>query len=52
VNAYEVNAGISVIAHKTVSSMPEHLECEVLQQIHLPLLLPIRFILPKINNKH
>ena len=31
VNAYEVKAGIGVIAGKTVWSMPEHFECEVLQ---------------------
>jgi len=29
VNAYEVKAGIGVIAGKTVWSMPESLECEV-----------------------
>jgi len=34
VNAYEVEAGIGVIAGKTVWSMPEHLECEVLQKVH------------------
>jgi len=32
VNAYEVEAGIGVIAGNTVWSMPEHLECEVLQK--------------------
>jgi len=32
VNAYEVKAGIGVIAGKTVWSMPERLECEVLQK--------------------
>ena len=32
VNAYEVKAGISVIAGNTVWSMPERLECEVLQK--------------------
>jgi len=32
VNAYEVEAGIGVIAGNTVRSMPEHLECEVLQK--------------------
>ena len=32
VNAYEVKAGIGVVAGKTVWSMPEHLECEVLQK--------------------
>ena len=33
VNAYEVKAGIGVIAFKTVWSMPERLECEVLQKV-------------------
>ena len=32
VNAYEVKAGIGVIAGKTVWSMPQHSECEVLQK--------------------
>ena len=32
VNAYEVKAGIGVITGNTVWSMPECLECEVLQQ--------------------
>ena len=32
VNAYEVDAGIGVIAGNTVWSMPERLECEVLQK--------------------
>jgi len=32
VNAYEVQAGIGVIAGNTVWSMPERLECEVLQK--------------------
>ena len=31
-NTYEVEAGIGVIAGNTVSSMPERLECEVLQK--------------------
>ena len=31
-NAYEVEAGIGVIAGNTVCSMPERLECEVLQK--------------------
>jgi len=31
VNAYEVEAGIGVIAGNTVWSMPKRLECEVLQ---------------------
>jgi len=32
VNAYEVEAGIGVFAGNTVWSMPERLECEVLQK--------------------
>ena len=32
VKAYEVEAGIGVIAGNTVWSMPERLECEVLQK--------------------
>ena len=32
VNAYKVEAGIGVIAGNTVWSMPERLECEVLQK--------------------
>ena len=32
VNAYEVEAGIGVIGGNTVWSMPERLECEVLQK--------------------
>ena len=32
VNAYEVKAGIGVIAGNIVWSMPERLECEVLQK--------------------
>jgi len=32
VNAYEVEAGIGVIAGNTVWSMPERLECEVIQK--------------------
>ena len=32
VNAYEVKAGIGVIAGNTVWSMPERLECELLQK--------------------
>ena len=32
VNVYEVQAGIGVIAGNTVWSMPERLECEVLQK--------------------
>ena len=33
VNAYEVKVGIGVIAGNTVWSMPERLECEVLQKV-------------------
>jgi len=33
VNAYEVKAGIGVIAVNTVWSMPEHLESEVLHKM-------------------
>ena len=36
VNAYEVKAGIGVIADETVWSMPERLECEVLRKEPLP----------------
>ena len=31
-NAYDLKAGNGVIAGNTVWSMPEHLECEVLQK--------------------
>ena len=31
-NAYEVKVGIGIIADNTVLSMPERLECEVLQK--------------------
>jgi len=33
VNAYEVEAGIGVVAGSAVWSMPERLECEVLQKV-------------------
>ena len=33
VNAYEVEAGIGVITDNTMWSMPERLECEVLQKV-------------------
>jgi len=33
VNAYEVEAGIGVIAGNTVWSMHERIECEVLQKV-------------------
>jgi len=33
VNAYEVKAGICVIARNTVWSIPERLECDVLQNV-------------------
>jgi len=32
VNAYKIEAGIGVIAGNTVWSMPERIECEVLQK--------------------
>ena len=32
-NAYEVKAGIGVIAVNTVLSMPDRLECEVVQKV-------------------
>jgi len=46
VNAYEVKAGIGGIAGNTVLSMPQRLECGVLQKvriykIHLPLPLSL-----------
>jgi len=49
VNAYEVEAGIGVIAGNTVWSMPECLECEVLQKARyintLTFYLPLRFLI-------
>jgi len=33
VNAYDVKAGICVIAGKTVWPMPERLECDVLHKV-------------------
>jgi len=44
VNAYEVEAGIGVIAGNTVWSMPERLECEVLQKAHYINTLTFTFI--------
>ena len=44
VNAYEVKADIAVIAGKTVSSMPERLECEVLQNEHYINTLTFTFV--------
>ena len=40
VNAYEVEAGIGVIAGNTVWSMPERLECEVLYKYTYLYFLP------------
>ena len=40
-NAYEVNAGIGVIAGNTVRSMLERLECEVLQKARYTLIIII-----------
>ena len=48
VNAYEVEAGIGVIAGNTVWSIPERLECEVLQKARyintLTFTLPRRYL--------
>jgi len=44
VNAYEVKAGIGVIAGYTVWSMPERLECEVLQKARYINTLTFTFI--------
>jgi len=35
VNAYEVKAGIGIIVGKSVWSMPERLQCEVLQKRYI-----------------
>jgi len=45
VNAYEVEAGIGAIAGKTVWSMPERLECEVLQIVRYTNTLTFTFYL-------
>jgi len=45
VNAYEVKAGIGVIAGNTVWSMPERLECEVLQKARYINILTFTFYL-------
>ena len=44
-NAYEVNAGIGVIAGNTVRSMLERLECEVLQKARYTLIIIIIIII-------
>ena len=44
VNAYEVKANIGVIAGNTVWSMPEHLECEVIQKARYINTLTFTFI--------
>ena len=46
VNAYEVKAGIGVIAGNTVWSMPERLECEVLQKARYINTLTFTFTYP------
>jgi len=46
VNAYEVEAGIGVIAGNTVWSMPERLECEVLQKARYINTLTFTYLLP------
>jgi len=59
VNAYEVKAGIGVIAGNTVWSMPERLECEVLQKARYINTLTFTFYLyitlwnaKKVNNSN
>jgi len=49
VNAYEVKAGINVIVGNTVWSMPERLECEVLQKARY-LSFTFTFILHQARN--
>ena len=44
VNAYEVKAGIGVIAGNTVCSMPERLEYKVLQKVRYISTLTFTFI--------
>jgi len=44
VNAYEVKAGIGVITGNTVWSMPERLECEVLQKVRYINTLTFTFV--------
>jgi len=46
VNAYDVKASIGVIAGKTVRSMPERLECEVVQKERCVNPLAFTFYLP------
>ena len=48
VNTYEVKAGIGVIAGNTVWSMPERLECEVLQKVRYRNTLTFTFLTPHI----
>jgi len=50
VNAYEVEAGIGVIAGNTVWSMPECLECEVLQKARYINTLTFTFYLYGVRN--
>jgi len=52
VNAYEVEAGIGVIAGNTVRSMPERLECEALQKTRYINTLTFTFYLYNDHNSH
>jgi len=49
VNAYEVEAGIGVIAGNTVWSIPERLECEVPQKVHYINTLTFTFTFWSVN---
>ena len=49
VNAYEVEAGIGVIAGNTVWSMPERLECELLQKARYINTLNFTFYLSRVH---
>ena len=52
VNAYEVKAGIGVIAGNTVWSMPERLECEVLQKARYINTLTFTFFIANDFERH
>jgi len=51
VSAYEVKAGIGVIAGNTVWSMPERLECEVLQKVRYINTLTFTFTQKKVKER-
>ena len=51
VNAYEVEAGIGVIAGNTVWFMPERLECEVLQKARYINTLTFTFTFTKVVSR-